>query len=152
MAWTPGVSGGLSWIIPMMWLKKYVGLPFVNGGRDFNGVDCWGLVRLVLKEECRVEVPSYGDISAGELAKVANMVGTESMREPWIPVAGKARCFDVAVMHRRKSPIHVGIIAERGLLLHIEEATSAVIVPLNHPSVSFRSISIFRHEALLNAA
>lgn len=133
------------------WFEKYIGLPFVDHGRDWCGVDCWGLVRLVLWVECRIQVPSYGDISAEDLTKVAKEIGGESGREPWLPVI-YVNPFDVAVMHRRRSPVHVGIMIDDKMILHIERATLAVQVPIKHPSVMFRSISYFRHRELLNVA
>lgn len=133
------------------WFEKYIGIPFIDGGRDWQGVDCWGLVRLVLMVERQIIVPSYGDISAQELAKVAKEVAGESSKEPWHPII-RALPLDVAVMHRRRAPIHVGIMADSSHLLHIEVATSTVLVEVTHPSVSFRSISYFRHQELLDAA
>lgn len=78
----------------MKWAEKYVGLPFVDGGRDWKGCDCWGLVKLILQTECGIEVPSYGDIAASELLKVASMVADETKKEPWHPVI-HAQTFDV---------------------------------------------------------
>lgn len=134
----------------MNWIEKYVGIPFVDGGRDWTGLDCWGLVRLVLKTECNIEVPSYGDISADELAAVAREVASECSKEPWHPVI-KPLTFDVAVMHKRKSPVHVGIMTTPTHMLHIERATHSVFIPVVHPSVSFRAINYFRHRSLLGA-
>ncbi len=133
------------------WAEKYVGLPFIDGGRDWKGVDCWGLVRLILRIECGIIVPSYGEISAEELVKVAKEVAGESSKEPWLPVI-HAQAFDVAVMHRRRAPIHVGIMVDNKNLLHIERATNAVLIDIKHPSVSFRSVSYFRHRELLDVA
>ncbi len=133
------------------WVEKYIGLPFVDGGRDWSGVDCWGLVRLVLEYERCILVPSYGEISAEELSKVAKEVAGESSKEPWHSVIHPTG-FDVAVMHRRRSPVHVGIMASPVHLLHIERATSTVLIETSHPSVSFRSIQYFRHRELLDAA
>lgn len=132
----------------MNWIEKYVGIPFVDGGREISGLDCWGLVRLVLKNECNVDVPSYGEISADELSQVAREVASECSKEPWHPVAGKPLMFDVAVMHRRKSPVHVGIMTDPEHLLHIERATHSVYLPVSHPSVSFRAIHYYRHRSL----
>lgn len=134
-----------------LWAEKYVGLSFLDGGRDFTGLDCWGLVRLVLKRECKIEVPSYGEISATELAKVANMIASESIGEPWVPSINVQK-FDVAVIHRRQSPIHVGIMVSSTMILHIEQSTLSVLVSLQNGSMKFRAISFFRHRELLSDA
>jgi len=134
----------------MMWAAKYVGLPFLDHGRDFKGVDCWGLVRLVLKEEKGIDVPSYGDISATDLDAVARMVKREALLVPWVDVLPNAvQPFDVAVMFRRIAPVHVGIMVTRWDVLHIEEKISAVMVPLTHSSIVFRYPRFFRHRDLL---
>jgi cell wall-associated NlpC family hydrolase len=134
------------------WFEKYVGLPFVDGGRDFNGVDCWGLVRLVLRTECGIEVPSYGETSAIDLAAVAGIVAHESALDPWLPVNGNVRPFDVAVMYRRHAPIHVGIMATDRLLLHVEAKILTALVDLHSPHIRFRYPKLFRHKDLIRAA
>jgi len=131
----------------MIWAARYVGLPFVDHGRDWNGVDCWGLVQLVMREERGIALPSYGEISALDLAKVAGLIAGESALEPWLPVI-KAEPFDVAVMYRRRDPVHVGIMVSANEILHIEQKTAAVMVPIDHGSVRFRYPRFFRHREL----
>ncbi len=39
------------------WTQKYVGIPFLSGGRNEGGVDCYGLVRLILNNEYGYNLP-----------------------------------------------------------------------------------------------
>lgn len=132
----------------MNWQERYVGLPFVDHGRDFQGVDCWGLVALVLWHERRITVPSYGETSARDLAAVAGLVKTESAGEPWSRIT-QPRAFDVAVMCRRHAPVHVGIMVSGNEIMHVEEKISAVVVPIDHATIRYRNPQFFRHRALL---
>ena len=38
-------------------LRKYINIPYKHLGRDFNGVDCFGICYLILKEEKNVILP-----------------------------------------------------------------------------------------------
>jgi cell wall-associated NlpC family hydrolase len=129
------------------WPSAYVGLPFVDGGRNRAGVDCWGLVRLVLAEQAGVDVPTYGEISAHDLARVtgtirAAIAGDQTWRQVEHPGV-----FDVAVM--RGNPLHVGIMIDTRRVLHVESTTAAVQIPVTHPSVRHRLIGFYRHRDLL---
>lgn len=132
----------------MNWANKYVGLPFVDHGRDFNGVDCWGLVQLVMKTEQHIELPSYGETSALDLQKVAGLISSESVIDPWTKITHSIAPFDVVVMYRRKDPIHVGIMVSSTDILHIEKKISAVMIPLTHPTICFRNPTIYRHREM----
>ena len=38
---------------------KYINLPYKHSGRDFNGVDCYGLIWLIYKEERNIILPDH---------------------------------------------------------------------------------------------
>ena len=42
--------------------EKYINLPYKHKGRDFSGIDCWGLVYLVYKEEKNILIPNFTEL------------------------------------------------------------------------------------------
>lgn len=139
----------------MSWANRYVGLSYADDGIT-GGYHCWSLVRLVLAEQCGVDVPTYGDISATNLIAAARAVSRDHVLDPWLLV-DEPQPFDVVVMlarvkfdggGSRRVPSHVGIMVDRERLLHIEAGLDAVMVSLNHPSIRFRLHQLIRHRAL----
>lgn len=138
------------------WPDLYVGLPFVDGGRSRAGVDCWGLVRLVYREQLGVDLPDFAEIAAADWKGAARAIANATSSRDWLAVVrGTERPFDVVVMrghsdgHRVVSILnHVGIVAPRGAVLHAEEATNVVCPPMTSVSVAHRIVGIYRHHAL----
>lgn len=127
-------------------------IPFKDRGRDRAGVDCYGLVRLVLSEQCGIDLPSYGDISAYDLARISRLMGGDAAAEiPWREVElSEAREFDVLVMfgHGSRKPTHVGVMAGPSHVFHIEKGIEACVVPISDYTIRPRIIAVRRHRAL----
>ena len=70
MAGDYGDARRISGPVSVNWTSRYVGIPFVDGGRGIDGLDCWGLFLLVYLEQFGIELPSYGEISAMDLLTV----------------------------------------------------------------------------------
>ncbi|TCM84775.1 NlpC/P60 family protein [Rhodovulum steppense] len=131
----------------MSWWAGYVGIPFEDGGRGRCACDCWGLVRLVHAECLGVELPSYGEISARDLVRVARAIGA-GQADPCWEVVDIPAAFDVVLMRARgdsRSVAHVGIAVDADRLLHTEAATGSVVVPRSHLSVAGRVMGFRRY-------
>lgn len=115
------------------WVADYIGIPFADRGRDRKGCDCYGLVRLVLKDRVGVTIPEYGDPCTAELRAAAIRSGRGG--RPWSPVAkGEEREFDIAALTDvyldsrgvfQSAPLHVGIVVAPSLLLHTRRDTAS---------------------------
>jgi len=99
-----------------------------------------------MRDECGIELPHYGEISAYDMINVTNAIRKDSNAEPWHPV-DKPQEFDVLLMRGR--PMHVGIMRDEKQVLHIEEKISAVMLPIRHPAISFRMMGFRRHRNFL---
>ena len=102
------------------WAAAYVGLPFLDQGRNREGVDCFGLVRLVLAEQFSVELPSYTEryASATERDEVAALLLVGVDESGWYPVSAM-RAGDGLVLRIRDQPWHVGLVLDAEHFLHI---------------------------------
>lgn len=143
MASGKGDEGSLPGAVPLSaWAEEYVGRPFVDGEWD-----CWRLVVEVYRERRGVELPDYGPTSALDLREVAKRVAGERPR--WREVR-PAEDGDVALMTARvdgagRLPVHVGVVVGFSRLLHVEEATGTVLVPLAHYTVARRIVGYYRY-------
>ena len=127
-------------------LHRYIGLPFGEGPGQ---VHCWSLVRLFYDEQFGIDLPEFGDIGPRDLARVAREMrdGADATcwREPASPVTG-----DVVLMRSARGGraiCHVGILADCRRVLHAEEATGSVLVPIDHFSVRGRIAGYRRYVA-----
>lgn len=135
------------------WVERYVGIPFAEEGFGFSGSHCWGLVRLVFLTERKIDLPTYGPLSAREMIAASRTMVAESSTDPWSSVVGVRSSFDVVLMRSRPDGHglmlgHVGIMVDGENILHVEKLTSAVCVPIIHPSIRHRLAGTFRHRAI----
>lgn len=128
------------------WAGRYIGLPFLGLGRNQDGVDCWGLVRLVYTEQFGIVLPSYVNQyqSTTQVEKIGCLVGRESAK--WKPVAaGSEVTGDVVVLRVRGAPMHVGLVVGDGMMLHIERGINSVIERYTSSRWQHKIFGFFRH-------
>lgn len=121
------------------WVKKYIGIPFVSNGRAMDGCDCYGLVRLVLRNEYGIELPElsndYSDaLNIKETAKLfAENLSLLAARKLPLP-----REKAVVVITEQGCPCHIGIVAGGGYILHTGIKTGSVCQRETHPGLRGR--------------
>lgn len=141
---------------PPFWAAKYIGIPFVDLGRTHEGCDCWGLVRLVLMEQARLDLPSLSTSYDSEKNhnKVIAEIELNKYSGSWKPVQdGEEKTFDVAEMSspvrvRGKwafPPLHVGIFVCPRWILHVERETASRLSCVEERGISNRILGIWRY-------
>lgn len=129
------------------WVADYVGLPFRAHGRDRNGVDCWGLVRLVLAERFGTRLPSYADgyASVEDAEDIGRLI--RGKMGPWREVTpGQVQAGDVVLMRLLNQPMHVGVVVASGWMLHIEDGIDACLEPYDGAKWRRRVLGLYRYD------
>jgi cell wall-associated NlpC family hydrolase len=127
-------------------VTDYIGLPFLAKGRTRAGLDCWGLVRLVMQERFGVALPvwaeGYDDIepnprTAGHLRACA---GAFVRHDP-----AAARPGDILLFRIGGHLAHVGLDIGAGRMLHIHDGINACIERWRGPRWLPRLEGAYRH-------
>lgn len=139
------------------WCEKYIGVPFVDRGRDLAGWDCWGLVRYVLFAEKQIKLPSYADISSENGHVIEEAYKTESESSLWLSILlDQIREFDVVVMRTcfraegelRQADMHVGLVVGSQHILHVEPGRDTALMHRNHSLINRRLTAAYRRHEL----
>lgn len=107
----------------------YVGLPWLERGRDRAGLDCWGLFTLVYRERFGIDLPSFADayLTTADRAALVDLI--EGGMGPWREVpAGEEHAGDGVMMTMSGAPHHVGVVTRPGFVLHIENGKAGSII------------------------
>jgi probable lipoprotein NlpC len=130
------------------WSSKYVGVPYVVGGRDIGGLDCWGLLKLVYEQEFGVNLPAYTTLDVESAAQVCATVdeGAEDWLEIQKPVDGCA-----VAMSKRKAIHHVGVFtnSDGGKILHSWDRKSVVADTVRGLWLrGFKIVKFYKHHGI----
>jgi cell wall-associated NlpC family hydrolase len=121
------------------WAGEYVGIPFASGGRDRTGADCYGLVRLVRTEQFGGTLP----LLSGDYTDADNFAETEALIRAKRPLLTGRRtetpeAGDVCVLRFHGLPVHLGIYAGGGRMLHTLKGTGSVLQRISDPRLAGR--------------
>lgn len=103
-------------------LNDYIGLPYVSRGRSAEGVDCYGLVWLLFRNELGVELPDWRtdpkdllDVARQLQEVVETEIGVghgEELTEP--------EDWAIVLVERSRAAHHMGIYLAGGVIHALE--------------------------------
>lgn len=134
-----------------IWAGHYIGLPFREHGRTRDGLDCWGLVRLVLGEQFGFDVPSLsGDYSrTTDADAISRVIAREALEWRCVP-ASREDCGDVIVLRMRGQPMHVGLVLGDSYMLHVERGINSAIERYTSARWHARIDAFYRYKTYLD--
>ncbi len=103
---------------------KYIGLKYKNLGRDFDGVDCYGLLYLFYKNELNIILPDFAALNyekewyRRKEDHILNNIGNT-----WIKVDRPYKVYDglVFFLGTKNVANHIALYVGKNQILHIYE-------------------------------
>lgn len=126
------------------WVADYIGIPFRSGGRDKGGLDCYGLVRLVLAEVYGYELPPLD----GGYDNALNIHDTSPLFFRQLPIltekiAGPQEAA-VALMEMRLLPCHLGLYCGGESIIHSRSGAGVVAERLDSRRLPGKIVGWYR--------
>lgn len=120
----------------MNWTEKYIGLPYKELGRDKNGVDCYGLCKLIYKNELNIDLPDY--IGIGVKRETTQELQKESNRqvqdyilkesEKWVEIpTSEAKEFDFVLFSIMGYVVHIAVLVDKNTIIHSFNGRDCVV-------------------------
>ncbi|MCC7494194.1 MAG: C40 family peptidase [Fimbriimonadaceae bacterium] len=146
------------------WVAGYVGLRWKVLGRSRDGLDCYGLVRLVLAERFGIALPALdggwgawprhdGAHTPQALDTLATFVSGSAraccVDHGWHELhAGGPQGGDVAQFLLHGRPIHVGLVVGHNWFLHVRDGANSAVERLDSRMWRNRLVCLYRHGSL----
>lgn len=127
----------------MIEVKDLLGVPFVDGGRDMKGMDCWGLFVEVMRR-FGYQVPDY-KVSCFDTAGIGGAFQAEI--GSWQPVGVALPGMAVAMAIHDKAPDmvqHFGVALDSRRFIHTLEKTGVLITRFSDPFFSKKIKGFYR--------
>lgn len=126
-------------------VEKYLPIPFVPHGRDFSGVDCWGLIDLIYRQEFGITLPAYGaDVGDVHQARAVGPAMQAAQARSWITVASP-QAGDVVLFRTGPLPAHVGIYLKDKIMLHAMKDIGVAVERFTAPLWARRLLGFYRY-------
>ena len=126
------------------WVQEYIGIPFQSGGRDRTGLDCYGLIRLILMEQYGCTLP----LLDGKYDNALNLYDTSPLFFQQLPIltekiAGpQERALALLEMHQL--PCHLGLFCGGESIIHSRAGVGVVAERLDSRRLPGKIVGWYR--------
>jgi len=124
--------------------SKYIKIPFKPLGRDFNGCDCYGLVRLILLNEFDTELPSWDQDYTNTTDKKV-LESCISDRYGYFEKTNDPKAGDIVLMRLCSAfPVHIGLMIDDKKFIHIRQGENVSTGKVNEHKYNRRIAGFYR--------
>ena len=104
----------------MEWIRRFIGLPYEDRGRDYTGADCWGVAYLVHRDVfgC-ADFPRLSDDyrSINDTAGVHEAFVANAERFERIDTPDRAE-GDIVMFRLQGLAVHCGVVVDGNRMIH----------------------------------
>jgi cell wall-associated NlpC family hydrolase len=126
-------------------VMRYVGISYKHQGRDMNGIDCWGLIKLIYKDMLGIEIWDIGENYTEDWSWEGKNHFIENYQKQWERVS-EPRIFDGILINNGKGIAnHAGVMLENGRFIHCIKA-GVVISKITDRNWRNRIAGYFRYK------
>ena len=126
-------------------MRDLIGIPFVDRGRDRNGMDCWGLALAAMRHFGK-DVPDF-DVSCFDTLSIHAIYDGQRARWAWqkveIPEPG-----DIAIMcldpRYPEMVQHVGVYIGNGRVIHTLKKRESHLIRIDDSYWSLKIVKYYR--------
>lgn len=121
---------------PEGWQAEYIGTPWLWRGQSRAGVDCWGFALLAWQDLMGVRLPFYqddldpaafGDSGGNHPDRNKAVSRLIAAQIPLFETLSQPKPLAITVIRKGAHPLHVGLYAVGGLIVHCSEKVGHVI-------------------------
>lgn len=131
----------------MNWAADYIGLPYEGGGRTREGLDCYGLLALVLQEQFEIEIELFDGLDGrdDEAQDEITRFWDDQVGSEWTEVPlGQEKIGDAVELVVMRRP-HCGVVIGNGMMLHTTAQAGVAIESYLRGRFCRRFRNIYRH-------
>lgn len=131
----------------MHWSNAYIGIQHrEDEPPSHEAVNCWTLVCLIYAEILGIDLPTYNGAfaSLSEVREIEALFAKEQSKDCWALKTYEAP-LDVAVFRSGLHQRHVGVVVERGMMIHAAEGHPSRIERYNTGYWKPRLLCFYRH-------